>query len=54
MFSSEMEQKIAQREAEAEAAFEISEEHSGDMLADKFRKLEVEAEDDDIKPDPEE
>ncbi len=38
-----MEGKIDQAEAEAEAASELAEEYSGDVLAHKFNKLEVTA-----------
>jgi phage shock protein A len=38
-----MEQKIEQREAEVEAQGELSEEYSGDILKNKFQRLEATA-----------
>jgi phage shock protein A len=40
---SRMEQKIEQREAEVEAQGELSEEYSGDILKNKFQRLEATA-----------
>jgi phage shock protein A len=40
---SRMEQKIEQREAEVEAQSELSEEYSGDILKNKFARLEMTA-----------
>ncbi len=40
---SRMEQKIEQREAEVEAQGELSEEYSGDILRNKFERLEMTA-----------
>lgn len=45
-----MSQKIDQIESEAEAGAELAEEYSGDVLSDKFRKLEMTAgADDDLE-----